>query len=231
MYRVLTLSLLIFFSFPLNAYSLYRPEIQLRLQDSDKDGVIEGRDWCPSTPYQVSVDHHGCPVRVQTLYSANIDVEFETGSYRISPTSYRRFQSILTLARFLQSHPDTIVLIEGHTDDQGQTISNLRLSQARADTIAHILIDKFRIRADRVKSMGYGDSRPVASNAEANGRARNRRVVAEVVLPYSAQSQSLQKKWTIYDQGEANQLLRLPTNIAGTKKHTPKHSEASEERN
>ncbi len=63
----------------------------------------------------------------------------------------------------------------GHTDDVGGDEANLKLSQDRADTVREYLIGK-GIEPDRIASKGYGEARPVASNATPEGQAANRRV-------------------------------------------------------
>jgi outer membrane protein OmpA-like peptidoglycan-associated protein len=86
------------------------------------------------------------------------------------------------------------VVIEGHTDSQGSAELNQDLSQQRASAIADVLVDSFRIQADRVKGIGYGATRPIADNDTEDGRKLNRRVVAEVF----AKQQFANERWTIY---------------------------------
>jgi OOP family OmpA-OmpF porin len=57
---------------------------------------------------------------------------------------------------------------------------NQWLSQRRADTIANILTSDFKVAGDRVTAIGYGETRPIASNDTEAGRQRNRRVVGVV---------------------------------------------------
>ncbi|MDV7400154.1 OmpA family protein, partial [Arthrospira platensis SPKY1] len=82
------------------------------------------------------------------------------------------------VADFLNSYQDVTVEIEGHTDAQGAEAYNQTLSQRRADSVKKALVTRYGIAAERVKAIGYGESRPVASNDTAAGRAENRRVVA-----------------------------------------------------
>ncbi len=70
--------------------------------------------------------------------------------------------------------------IEGHTDSQGRERVNRRISEKRAEAVRRALI--FRgISEDRVLAIGYGPSRPIASNADPDGRARNRRIEVRVL--------------------------------------------------
>ena len=65
--------------------------------------------------------------------------------------------------------------ISGHTDNQGSSVSNLRLSKNRAESVAHYL-ESMGIPRDMMSVVGYGESQPIASNTSSYGRSRNRRV-------------------------------------------------------
>lgn len=83
------------------------------------------------------------------------------------------------LAQYLRDNPDYLVLIEGHTDATGDAGYNQQLSERRADAVRAALAQR-GIGRDRVRSVGLGEDYPVASNAQPEGRAQNRRV--EVVI-------------------------------------------------
>lgn len=78
---------------------------------------------------------------------------------------------------------DASILIEGHTDSDGSNEYNLELSRLRAEAVRSILVAG-GVPAGRVETQGYGETRPIASNGSANGKAQNRRV--EIVLQGSA---------------------------------------------
>ena len=68
--------------------------------------------------------------------------------------------------------------IEGHTDDTGPAVCNLRLSERRAQAVAdYILGQTYRLSAADIEVVVIGETQPVASNASAEGRAENRRGV------------------------------------------------------
>ena len=125
------------------------------------------------------------------MLSVELNVLFDTGKADINPRFYTELKG---LAKFLQDNPTSNVVIEGHTDSQGSAELNQELSQQRATAIANVLVDSFRIASDRVKGIGYGATRPVASNDTEDGRKENRRVVAEVF----AKQQFANERWTIY---------------------------------
>jgi len=87
--------------------------------------------------------------------------------------------SVKALAAYLQAGPSASVRIEGHSDNQGAAAANLTLSQRRADAVRDALVTGGVPRAN-VQALGRGQLQPVADNASAAGRARNRRV--EVIV-------------------------------------------------
>jgi outer membrane protein OmpA-like peptidoglycan-associated protein len=72
------------------------------------------------------------------------------------------------------------VTIEGHTDNVGNPTDNLILSQNRAKSIYDYLVSK-NIDKSRLSYKGYGETKPIASNSTADGRAKNRRTVFKVI--------------------------------------------------
>jgi outer membrane protein OmpA-like peptidoglycan-associated protein len=99
-------------------------------------------------------------------------VTFATNKAIIKPSS---FPLLTTVAKLLALHPEVTKLrIEGHTDRSGNAAKNQPLSQARAEAVRRYLIDA-GIDGARLEAVGFGSSRPVASNATKKGRALNRR--------------------------------------------------------
>ncbi|HHC07809.1 MAG TPA: OmpA family protein [Actinobacteria bacterium] len=99
-------------------------------------------------------------------------VEFETGSAVITAEGRRLLDEIFeALALF----PDVPVEIAGHADAQGSAERNLELSERRARAVYDYLVAK-GADPDRFVVVGYGDTRPIADNSTAEGRARNRRI-------------------------------------------------------
>lgn len=183
------------YSFSAVAESLYATNLQSRLIDSDGDGVIDARDLCPNTPKGAAVDNNGCSVESTTLLSVELNILFATGRADIQPRFYRELKD---LADFLSSNPNSSVVIEGHTDSQGSAELNRSLSERRAAAITSVLIESFGISPDRVQSVGYGQTRPIASNDTPEGRSKNRRVVVEVF----SKQQHATERWTIYSVDE-----------------------------
>jgi len=145
--------------------------------DTDRDGVPDHRDKCPGTPEGAKVDEEGCALKLKEAVSRTLDIKFDTGKSIVKSDYYPNIQEI---AQFMREYPDTNTLIEGHTDDVGKDASNQRLSEQRANAVREVLVSRFGVSSMRLRATGYGESRPVASNATPAGRMQNRRVVAIV---------------------------------------------------
>ncbi|MCE9522982.1 MAG: OmpA family protein [Alphaproteobacteria bacterium] len=100
-------------------------------------------------------------------------VYFDTGSADLLHASDRM---IADIAEALKAEPTWQVTIEGHTDNVGSDSANLTLSKNRAEAVRAALLARGGIGAERLKAMGFGETRPVESNETLEGRARNRRV-------------------------------------------------------
>ena len=85
----------------------------------------------------------------------------------------------------MSQYENTVVTVEGHTDNSGSDALNQQLSQARANAVKEALVSNFGIAAERVTALGYGETRPIADNATLSGRAENRRVVGSISVSYS----------------------------------------------
>jgi len=100
-------------------------------------------------------------------------INFDTASSVIKPDSEPAIGEIVKL---LTNNPALKVYIVGHTDMVGDAASNVRLSQARAQSVIAALVSKHGIAASRLIAFGNGPYAPVASNKTDDGRAKNRRV-------------------------------------------------------
>ncbi len=117
------------------------------------------------------------PSSLETTGSVTLNIEFDTGK---SDVKAQYNDEIKQVADYMKANPNAKIAIQGHTDNVGSEASNLKLSQARADSVKAYLVDKFGIEPNRLRAVGYGQTRPIASNATAEGRQKNRRVEAVV---------------------------------------------------
>ena len=124
----------------------------------------------PPAPKPVAV----APAPIQ-YESIELKVLFDNDKSLVKPNYYPEVKRV---ADFMARHPEVSATIEGHTDSNASDAYNVALSQRRVDTVKKLLIEKYGIQANRLNSVGYGESRPVATNATAEGRQQNRRVIA-----------------------------------------------------
>jgi outer membrane protein OmpA-like peptidoglycan-associated protein len=149
--------------------------------DNDSDGVPDATDRCPFVAETINgvKDDDGCPdvgVSVVSIVGDHVVlagvVRFRSGSATLEPSALpllKQVASTLKAARSLS------VEIQGHTDDVGSALKNVKLSQKRAEAIRAVLV-KAGVAATRLVAKGYGPTRPRASNATPAGREQNRRV-------------------------------------------------------
>ncbi len=152
--------------------------------DTDRDGVWDQDDKCPDQPETINGkdDEDGCPdegkgvtvfvskQKIQILEKIN----FETASAVIKQESFTILDQV---SAQLRAHPEVKLLrIEGHTDSVGADDYNMRLSQARSDSVRTYMIQRGRVEPTRLLAKGYGETRPIAPNSTPRGRAQNRRV-------------------------------------------------------
>ncbi|NMC72716.1 MAG: OmpA family protein, partial [Myxococcales bacterium] len=151
--------------------------------DNDDDGIPDRDDDCPAEPETVNGtdDDDGCPDfarRGDAEIAILRPILFRTNSDEILPES----DAVLAdVAAILQAHPELRIRVEGHTDDRGTARHNLELSRQRAAAVVRRLVERHGIPADRLSSEGFGESLPIAPNSTPEGRAKNRRVVFNIL--------------------------------------------------
>ena len=132
--------------------------------DSDKDGVYDHLDKCPGTPKGAKVNTFGCWVIEPIL--------FDTAKWEIKPSGYRVLGQVLAV---LGKNPGLRLKVEGNTDSRASEAYNKQLSMNRSKAVIDYMAGR-GIKADRLQAVGYGLSKPAASNDTPVGRAQNRRV-------------------------------------------------------
>ncbi len=150
------------------------------IPDTDGDGINDDEDKCPK---EVGVEvNNGCPeikeeIKQKVNYSAQ-NIFFRFGSATLRSASFRPLNELI---KILKDNPTLKLKIEAHTDSIGIDINNMQLSENRAKAVADYLIKK-GISSERITSIGYGETRPIADNSTEKGRSQNRRV--EFILGY-----------------------------------------------
>jgi outer membrane protein OmpA-like peptidoglycan-associated protein len=85
------------------------------------------------------------------------------------------------LAEVLVKKPDWKLQIAGHTDSQGKAQNNLILSKKRAEAVKAFMVEN-GVAADRLNTLYFGETDPIADNATSEGRQRNRRVEMKIIF-------------------------------------------------
>jgi OOP family OmpA-OmpF porin len=141
--------------------------------DSDGDGVTDDIDRCPNTTAGIQVDEIGC-FREVTLPG----VLFDTSSDALGDEATNSLDTAIANFRALPADvaSGVSVQVEGHTDSTGSEQYNQALSERRAESVRRYFVDA-GIPASIITAVGFGEGSPVDTNATAEGRANNRRVV------------------------------------------------------
>ncbi len=145
-----------------DGYLFYSQSMQLAEVNSLTDPIVLNIDL---EPIEI-----GAQMELYNIY-------FQTDSFRILPQSEPELQKLVT---FLQTNPKLKVEIQGHTDSSGNPEKNLELSKLRAKSVVDYLVEN-KIQLGRLKSDGYGDTRPIATNDTAEGKRQNRRTTIRII--------------------------------------------------
>ena len=151
--------------------------------DNDGDGIADTMDKCPNEPETVNgyQDEDGCPDTPPVVEKPVIEmgkslifpgVTFQSGKALLTEEA---MQTLQTVYQMLRDNPTVRIEIRGYTDNYGSAAKNLDLSQKRAAAVKQFLVGK-GIESNRMVAIGFGQDKPIASNATAAGRAQNRRI-------------------------------------------------------
>ncbi|WP_027000692.1 PorP/SprF family type IX secretion system membrane protein [Eisenibacter elegans] len=173
-----------------------RREISREAKDNDGDGVPNIDDACPDEPG--TPENNGCPegeaaeqvgdntkqpadqtkpkTAEQELAPYMSRLRFETGQPTLRPALQKELDSI---AAVMKRYPEQNFVIEGHADAVGNPDRNQTLSEARAQFVKDYLVQQ-GIAPERLRTVGYGQTRPIGDNNTAAGQAANRRVEVRV---------------------------------------------------
>lgn len=142
--------------------------------DDDNDGVNNCIDKCPDTIKGLAVDAEGCPIA--DVVTLKINFDFDKSD--IKPEYYQELADFASYMRQQQSF--TVVEIAGHTDSIGTDEYNQKLSERRAKAVRDYMVNELGMDDKLFSAVGYGESKPIASNDTEAGRAENRRILAEL---------------------------------------------------
>ena len=106
-----------------------------------------------------------------------VHVNFDTDKAVIRKADTAELQKAID---FVKKYPGYNISVEGHTDNVGKEKYNQALSERRAAAVKKYLVEHGAANADRIKPVGFGETRPIADNKTAEGKFKNRRV--EIVI-------------------------------------------------
>jgi OmpA-OmpF porin, OOP family len=142
--------------------------------DADADGIADMDDKCPNT--KGTAENKGCPeiskAEITRITLIGSKLFFENNSDKLKVASLTQLDELTTI---LMKYEGASLTIEGNTDSNGSDEFNLNLSQKRTESVKQYLVGK-GIPESRLIAIGNGETKPVASNKTALGRAKNRRV-------------------------------------------------------
>jgi OmpA-OmpF porin, OOP family len=118
------------------------------------------------------------PVKEKTQqYCSILDIQFNIKKEGLQREDKEK---LAVLGTYMTKYPDTTAVIEGHSDNVGTEEHNMTLSQQRAESVVSYLMDGFHIAPSRLQAIGYGETRPIASNSTEEGKRQNRRIDAVI---------------------------------------------------
>lgn len=142
-----------------------------------EDSAAAAQPAVPATPASAALetkgnlDREACVGRFEIL-SRTGNIYFNTASDRLDRKSIPLLDNLYDI---VSRCPGMVIEIAGHTDSDGSDAQNQRLSEKRAASVARYLSQK-GIPADRMQTVGYGETRPLAPNTSRENKARNRRI-------------------------------------------------------
>lgn len=147
--------------------------------DTDGDGVLDKDDLCPNV--KGTVANKGCPEVTEEVVKKLNDygktILFNSGKSSFKDETIPVLEAMNAI---FKEYPNSKFVLEGHTDSDGSNALNQTLSENRAAAVRTWLIEH-GIGADRLRSVGFGETKPIASNKTAKGKAQNRRVEVKLI--------------------------------------------------
>lgn len=116
-------------------------------------------------------DKRQCQIRINEVRQTST-IKFETNKSDIRPGNKPLLDELISI---LEVCPSAVVVVEGHTDNVGDSESNMKLSESRAASVVNYL-QKDNQLTNQITFVGYGETRPVATNETLIGQSQNRRI-------------------------------------------------------
>lgn len=138
--------------------------------DTDGDGIPDWKDKCPTEKGTAALN--GCPEMAASTITGINNIQFEFNSSVLRTSSYPTLDKVSSMMR---ANPSSMLQLDGHASAEGTDAYNMQLSIDRANAVKTYLVNS-GVDAKKIATKGYGETRPIASNATEEGRIANRRV-------------------------------------------------------
>ena len=153
--------------------------------DNDHDGILDKDDKCPNDPetFNGFEDDDGCPDKGKVIIEGSTivileKIQFDYNSAKIKAESMPIIEQV---AGTLKAHPEFLLVeIQGHADERGDDLYNLKLTQERVDSVVKALIAR-GVDKSRVRSKGFGEFCPIDEGHNETAWEKNRRVEFKIV--------------------------------------------------
>lgn len=132
----------------------------------------------PPPPAMPETPPAAVPAPAKIAERMSLTIHFATDKYAIRSVDKKKLDEAVA---FIKKFPRAKVTIEGHTDSRASDAYNQRLSVKRANAVKHYFIRKGVPKSVEITTKGYGETKPVATNKTAKGRALNRRAEITIV--------------------------------------------------
>ena len=138
--------------------------------DVDADGIVDSKDSCPTE--KGTEELNGCPAMSSGTMSGYDNIQFEFNSSVLRTSAY---PSLDKLSAEVKANSAMKVQLDGHASAEGTEEYNMQLSKDRANSVKTYLVNS-GVDASKISTKGFGETRPITSNATEEGRSQNRRV-------------------------------------------------------
>jgi OOP family OmpA-OmpF porin len=138
--------------------------------DTDGDGIPDWKDKCPLE--KGTAELNGCPAMGTATMNGVNNIQFEFNSSVLRTSSYATLDQVSSSMR---ADKMLSLQLDGHASAEGTDAYNMQLSLDRANAVKTYLVNS-GVDAKKISTTGYGETRPIASNATEDGREANRRV-------------------------------------------------------
>lgn len=163
----------------------YQHMFEIGGESYNDDNVTVALNWhfrkpAPAAVAKPEAQPETVPQQKEVVDTFELLVQFDFDKSTIKSVFQPQFDEI---ARVLKESPEITMVVEGHTCWIGTEEYNQGLSERRANAVKNRFAEEHGINADRIKTVGYGESRPVADNNTLSGRQKNRRAISVILAP------------------------------------------------